>query len=865
MMQKRKLYSLLLISFIVVFAASLSYADQVTVQSKYNLARCAPQAVNVTLENSSDAKGIEFVFEITAGTSGGFITVTGVNWDPAITAVFPDNILDLSQADGTSPDTIRFAAMDLLGAGLLAAGTHTVASIQFTTGDVCYDTVSIDNGLFDYPNPTAPITTQYVDGGGSIVSVAVTAGEVGIKNQSPTINAVNDTTIHWGDPLVVATGGDDPDLANGCEALTYALISPPAGMLINGDGVISWNTDGADVCDHLIQVVVQDECLAQDTTTFNVCVENTPPVAECPGLITIIMGDTLNTVVGGTDPDDGPYSLNFSLVSENAPGTVNVNPATGEVTWVSLVDPLYSGTFDICVSVSDSANTCSPCSPSNADTCCFQVQVIPFAVYIEKNHGTAENNYNGVVWGQEQTLDLTMMDAIDPYPMGGFRFVLTYDASAMTFMKAVEGAIFAECGWEYFTYRYGADGNCSGGCPSGILSITALAETNNGPYHPDLDCFDPHLATLHFLIANDRNLECQFAPVKFFWVECGDNTISSVGGDTLFMSLTVWDYVGSGGMDTWTEVTDFTIPMPNTTGAETPECDASDKYWPVRAIHFFNGGFDIICADSIDARGDVNVNGLAYEIADAVMFTNFFIEGLTAFGPTKANHQDASVAASDANADGISLSVADLVYLIRVVIGDAQPYPKDVVAQKVNYTVQGGVVNTQGDVELGAVHMVVAGRIVPELRATNMAMLSKFDGENTRILVYPDLQQTTPTGFTGPVLAGIDGEILSIDMATFAGLPVVATNVPTDYSLEQNYPNPFNPTTTVAFSTPSAGKYRLTIYNINGQVVDEISGVADAPGVVSIEWDASHNASGVYLYRLEINDFSQVKKMVLLK
>ena len=43
---------------------------------------------------------------------------------------------------------------------------------------------------------------------------------------------------------------------------------------------------------------------------------------------------------------------------------------------------------------------------------------------------------------------------------------------------------------------------------------------------------------------------------------------------------------------------------------------------PIRCVDFTNGGIDIICADSIDARGDINLNGLAYEVADAVMFSN---------------------------------------------------------------------------------------------------------------------------------------------------------------------------------------------------------------------------------------------------
>ncbi len=98
-----------------------------------------------------------------------------------------------------------------------------------------------------------------------------------------------------------------------------------------------------------------------------------------------------------------------------------------------------------------------------------------------------------------------------------------------------------------------------------------------------------------------------------------------------------------------------------------PEQAGSD-----RDIDFFNGGIDIVCADSIDARGDINLNGFGYEIADAVLFSHYFIYGLPVFTINQAGQ----IAASDANADGLALTVADLVYLIRVVVGDALPYDK---------------------------------------------------------------------------------------------------------------------------------------------------------------------------------------------
>jgi hypothetical protein len=89
-------------------------------------------------------------------------------------------------------------------------------------------------------------------------------------------------------------------------------------------------------------------------------------------------------------------------------------------------------------------------------------------------------------------------------------------------------------------------------------------------------------------------------------------------------------------------------------------------------------------------------------------------------------------------------------------------------------------------------------------------------------------------------------------------------SLPTEYELSQNYPNPFNPSTTIELALPQASVYRLTIYNVIGQVVDVFEGQAEA-GYVTINWDASKQSSGVYLYRVSAGTFSDTKKMILLK
>ena len=95
-------------------------------------------------------------------------------------------------------------------------------------------------------------------------------------------------------------------------------------------------------------------------------------------------------------------------------------------------------------------------------------------------------------------------------------------------------------------------------------------------------------------------------------------------------------------------------------------------------------------------------------------------------------------------------------------------------------------------------------------------------------------------------------------------------NLPSAFYLSQNYPNPFNPSTTIEYTLPSRGRVNLSIYNILGQHVTTLVDEEQSAGQYSVEWhgrsgDGVQTASGIYLYRLRVDDYSESKKMILLK
>ncbi len=103
-----------------------------------------------------------------------------------------------------------------------------------------------------------------------------------------------------------------------------------------------------------------------------------------------------------------------------------------------------------------------------------------------------------------------------------------------------------------------------------------------------------------------------------------------------------------------------------------------------------------------------------------------------------------------------------------------------------------------------------------------------------------------------------------------SGLPqndlVAGTDgLPTDYALVQNYPNPFNPTTEFWYALPEGSNVEITIYNITGQKVATLVNGWREAGFYRETWNGEDLASGVYFYRLQTDQFTDSKKMILLK
>ncbi len=101
-------------------------------------------------------------------------------------------------------------------------------------------------------------------------------------------------------------------------------------------------------------------------------------------------------------------------------------------------------------------------------------------------------------------------------------------------------------------------------------------------------------------------------------------------------------------------------------------------------------------------------------------------------------------------------------------------------------------------------------------------------------------------------------------------IEVKTAAIPQNYSLEQNYPNPFNPTTTIKYSLKESGFADISIYNIRGQLITTLVSQDMGVGEYQIQWDGTDQqgnlqSSGVYICKMQVNDFSQSRNLVFLR
>ncbi|MBS4028106.1 MAG: T9SS type A sorting domain-containing protein [Ignavibacteriales bacterium] len=167
------------------------------------------------------------------------------------------------------------------------------------------------------------------------------------------------------------------------------------------------------------------------------------------------------------------------------------------------------------------------------------------------------------------------------------------------------------------------------------------------------------------------------------------------------------------------------------------------------------------------------------------------------------------------------------------------------------------------------------GSSLPALRIQTDEIELQYDGVDT--LVERDVNRhigfwtqdlvttefNVDTAFTGGTTMDYN---FTYDKKTgVAGVKEISNEIPNGFSLAQNFPNPFNPSTSIQFQIATEGYTTLKIFDVLGQELTTLVSKNLTPGTYSATWNADNVQSGVYFYKLQSGNYSETKKLVLMK
>jgi hypothetical protein len=160
----------------------------------------------------------------------------------------------------------------------------------------------------------------------------------------------------------------------------------------------------------------------------------------------------------------------------------------------------------------------------------------------------------------------------------------------------------------------------------------------------------------------------------------------------------------------------------------------------------------------------------------------------------------------------------------------------------------GELIHSSGQWNTGVTYTkTISYTIADTINASN-SHLAVFVYNSTNGVALGTVQQTTSIGVIEPL-----------------GIGNQSGNTPVSFVLYQNYPNPFNPITTISYYLPKDEHVLLKVYNLLGEEVYTLVNANEIAGEHSLNFDGYGLASGIYIYKITAGDFTDIKKMILIK
>lgn len=196
-----------------------------------------------------------------------------------------------------------------------------------------------------------------------------------------------------------------------------------------------------------------------------------------------------------------------------------------------------------------------------------------------------------------------------------------------------------------------------------------------------------------------------------------------------------------------------------------------------------------------------------------------------------------------------------------------------------NYYISDKIIDNERIDDYYSNHDIIASNfIVPNNKHASL-------NSETKIVLEPGFHANNGSQFVAYIHDGINGNSYNIACSNSSKIALDKLNnllsktnsknnqlnlakeipIPDHFDLSQNYPNPFNPTTIIKYAIPNSGDVKLIVYDIMGKEVKTLVNEFKAPGYYQVQFNASDFSSGIYFYRLVTNNFSAIKKLVVIK
>ena len=374
--------------------------------------------------------------------------------------------------------------------------------------------------------------------------------------------------------------------------------------------------------------------------------------------------------------------------------------------------------------------------------------------------------------------------------------------------EANGNALIDDCGdcqaafcYDYITHEVSFDLPCDG-----ATEMIVMPDSPSNPYW-NSSC-DPN--------------ECPDGQIEDCNGECGGTSLVDDCGDC--QSGYCYDYV--------THEVSF-----------TGECNGPTQMW-VDADSPSNPYWNQGCTDCDSSLGDANGDD-SINVSDIVLLVSFIL----------GNTNDIAECASDINEDGI-INVVDVVQIVQLILGNL-----GLEADSMDLYINNNQIYYSSNGIVGAIELTLEHNSNIEIKLNENSMISDYNtiGNETKIIiVMPNSEK----------LLSISGEFKISDVVAVNSTDYISINIinnPTEFNLSNAYPNPFNPKTKIEYSIPNDGDLNIIIYDITGNMVENLSNGLVKAGKYYLEWDGGSHPSGIYFIKFKFNNEIKSQKLYLIK